>query len=276
MSKIYDALRKSAGEPVQGDPPARHPAPEPQRRADPVPRPTRRVEPASELPAEGLFDSAGEEGQDAPLSDAFTRELAHLRASVEQSLPDLAHRTILVTGSVPGEGASTIAARFAQFLGNDTRLRVALVDADLRNADPRPVEAVGQGEGLASVLGGSLAPADALRPSGAPGLDVLPSEGVAADPYALCTAEHVDPFLDYLRGQYHYAILDIAPVLAAPETALIAAEVDGVVLVVRAGKTKREVIQRSVQRLQKYHARVLGVVMNRQQYIIPEFIYRRL
>jgi len=183
---------------------------------------------------------------------------------------------ILVAGSVPGEGASTVAARFAQFLGNDSRMHIALIDADLRNADPRPVEAVGLGEGLASVLAGHVAPASALRPSDMRGLDVLPSEGVAADPYALCTAEHLDPFLNYLRGQYHYAILDAAPILSAPETAVLAGDVDGVVLVVRAGKTKREVIHRAIHRLQKYHARVLGVVMNRQHYVIPEFIYRRL
>ncbi len=264
MSKIYDALRKSAGEPIPVDAHDR-------RSASPTP-----IETPPGHPGEIVHPPAGFEPDETPLSYAFSRELAHLRASVEQALPDLAHRTILVAGSVPGEGASTVAARFAQFLGNDSRMHIALIDADLRNADPRPVEAVEVGEGLASVLAGHLAPANALRPSEMRGLDVLPSEGVASDPYALCSAEHLDPFLNYLRGQYHYAILDVAPVLSAPETAVLAGEVDGVVLVVRAGKTKREVIHQSIQRLQKYHARILGVVMNRQHYVIPEFIYRRL
>jgi hypothetical protein len=50
----------------------------------------------------------------------------------------------------------------------------------------------------------------------------------------------------------------------------------GTTVVVRSGRTKREVVQRSLDQLRKYGARVLGVVMNRQQYVIPEFIYRRL
>jgi capsular exopolysaccharide synthesis family protein len=267
MSKIYDALRKSAGEPV----PADEPPPPGRRPASRVP-----IETSTGLPREFTGPAAEFDADETPLSYTFARELAHLRASVEQALPDLAHRTILLAGSVPGEGTSTVAARFAQFLGSDTRMHIALIDADLRNADPRPVEAVAAGEGLASVLAGHLAPANAFRASEMRGLDVLPSEGVASDPYALCSAEHLDPFLNYLRGQYHYAILDVAPVLSAPETAVLAGEVDGVVLVVRAGKTKREVIHQSIHRLQKYNARILGVVMNRQHYVIPEFIYRRL
>ncbi len=271
MSKIYDALRKAAQDPAAESPP-----PEKPRAVPPPPPPPAARE---EIP---LPPPAGEDGvrpeADAempPLSGVFSRELANLRASLEQTL-DQVQRTVVVAGSVPGEGASTVAARFSQFLGEDPRLRVALIDADMRNADPRPVETVEPGYGLAAVLSGVLRPGQALRPTGLGNLDVLPSEGVAGDPYALCTADHVDPLLDYLRGQYHYAVLDAAPVLSAPETALLGGEVDGVVLVVRAGKTKREVIQRSLDRLRKHRARVLGVVMNRQQYVIPEFIYRRL
>ncbi len=279
MSKIYDALRKASQEEGRGRAPAPAPAPVPfEGRPRMEPDPVVVSPPPASPPPAGRDDflREGSEEELPPLSGAFARELANLRASLEQILPDLPQRTILVAGTVPGEGSSTVAARLAQFLSEDPRLRVALVDADLRNADPRPVELVPVGEGFASVLGGSLRPADALRPASLGGLDVLPSEGVSSDPYALCTDEHVNVFLDYLRGQYHYALLDAAPVLSAPETAVLAGSVDGVVLVVRAGKTKREVVQRGLDRLRKYNARVLGVVMNRQQYIIPEFIYRRL
>jgi capsular exopolysaccharide synthesis family protein len=185
-------------------------------------------------------------------------------------------RVLLVVGSVPGEGASTVAARFAQRLGEDPQLRVLLVDADLRNADPRPVETVEAGAGFAAALSGHAALDAVVRPTDSPGLDVLPSEGVSPDPYALCGTERLPRLVDSLRGRGDYVILDGAPVLAAPETALLARAVDGVILVVRAGRTKREVIQRALERLAQNEARVLGVVMNRQRYVIPEFIYRRL
>jgi receptor protein-tyrosine kinase len=210
------------------------------------------------------------------LDDVFTRELSSLRASIEQILPDYPQRTLLIAGSLPGEGSSTVAARFSQLLAEDSRMRVALIDADFRNAEARTVPAVERGHGLASVLGGSLAPGRAFRATSRDGLDILPSEGVTPDPYVLCTPEHTGPFIDFVRGQYHYALLDAAPVLSAPETSVLAGSVDGVVLVVRAGRTKREAVQRAIERLRDRGARVLGVVMNRQQYVIPEFIYRRL
>jgi capsular exopolysaccharide synthesis family protein len=195
---------------------------------------------------------------------------------VERLLPGQARRVLLVVGAVPGEGASTVAARFAERLGEDPRLRALLVDADLRNADPRPVELVEPGSGFASVLAGLTGPDQGIRPTESPGLDVLPSEGVAADPYALCSTERLPAVLEALRERGDYVILDGAPVLVAPETALFARAADGVLLVVRAGRTKREVIQRALERLAQHEASVLGVVMNRQKYAIPEFIYRRL
>ncbi len=276
MSKIYDALRKAAHDGPEGSERTEEP---PRTRSAPLSGPP--VEPmgdraAPSPPPPADFPQPSGRGEPPILSGEFARELSSLRASVEQVLPDTSQRTLLVVGSVPGEGASTVAARFAQFLGEDGRLRVALVDADMRNAEARPVELVEPGSGLASVLAGRVPPRDAVRATEFGHLDVLPSEGVASDPYALCTPDRVQPFINYLRGQYHYAILDAAPVLSAPETALLADSVDGVILVVRSGKTKREVIQRSLDRLRSYRAVILGVVMNRQQYVIPEFIYRRL
>ena len=294
MSKIHDALRKAAGEgggesrgPDAPVPPRKRPEAmeRPEARGplefgerseseEPAPRPVSSFPSRIERPA-----ASGERRGGTPippLSGVFAREMSHLRASVEQALAHTPQRTILIAAAVPGEGASTVAARFAQSLAEDPRLRVALVDTDLRNADPRPIECTELGMGFASVLAGSQSLAEALRPTGMGGLDVLPSEGVHGDPYALCTAENLEPFLDYLRGQYHYAVLDAAPVLAAPETAILGAAVDGVVMVVRSGRTKREVVTRGMDRFRKYGARVLGVVMNRHHYAIPEFLYRRL
>jgi Mrp family chromosome partitioning ATPase len=52
--------------------------------------------------------------------------------------------------------------------------------------------------------------------------------------------------------------------------------VDGVVLVVHCGRTKRETVERSIKQVQQFRGKVLGVVLNRKRYYIPDFIYRRL
>ena len=56
----------------------------------------------------------------------------------------------------------------------------------------------------------------------------------------------------------------------------LAAQTDGTILVVRAARTKREVVQRALETMGKFQGRVLGAILNRQQYVIPEFIYRRI
>lgn len=267
MSKIYDALRKASGA-----------APDPVRTPEAIPEPD---VPAVSDPAPRPIPPAREPGSDVSealpaLDDVFAKELGSLWANIDQIFGDRQPRVILVAGSIPGEGASTVSARFAQLLAEDPKLRVSLIDADFRNRDARPVALAEPGTGMASALTGRLSAADAMRPTVAGGLEVLPSEGVHANPYPICSADHVAPLLRFLKGRYHVSVVDAAPVLSAPESAVLAGQVDGTILVVRAGRTKRDVVKRALTQLEKYRARVLGVVMNRQQYVIPEFIYRRL
>jgi len=264
MSKIYDALQKASD-------PHRDPEPHGGERAPSEPGPAPVPAPA----APGI-DPVSPESEGPSLSDDFSRELSTLRAGIEQIFPDSAPRSLLFAGSVPGEGASTVAARFAQLLAHDPRLKVSLIDADFRNGEKRVIEPAERGAGLASVLAGRISVSQAVKATTMGRLDVLPSEGVFGNVYQVCSEEHVAPLLAALQQKYHYTLLDAAPVLSAPETPVLSGLVDGVVVVVRAGRTKREIVRRSLDLLRKYHARVLGVVMNRQQYVIPEFIYRRL
>jgi Mrp family chromosome partitioning ATPase len=71
-------------------------------------------------------------------------------------------------------------------------------------------------------------------------------------------------------------VVSAPPVVVCPETPPLAPFVDGVVLVVHSGRTKRETVERSVKQIQQFQGRVLGVVLNRKRYYIPDFIYKRL
>ena len=251
MSKIYDALQKA----TRGE----GPQPEPVQEQE--------VRPGPQL---------AESEVEAVSSVEFGPELVQLRANIDRMMDNSGSRVLLFTGAVPGEGASTIASRFAQLLATDPEHRVLLMDTDLRNRDPRTVEAVQSQDGFTSLLEGRVNLEDAVRSVSTGTLNVIPSEGVHADPYRVGSSNSVNRLVDQVRGSYHRVILDAAPVLTAPETAIMAGQVDGVVVVVRSGTTKREVIQRAIENLRKYDARVLGVVMNRQKYIIPSIIYKRL
>ena len=79
-----------------------------------------------------------------------------------------------------------------------------------------------------------------------------------------------------LAKHYSFVLIDAAPPLDAPETGPLGAGTDGVVLVVRASRLRREVVQRAVQHLTKARCRVLGVILNDRRYPIPDFLYRRI
>lgn len=239
----------------------------------PAPAPTPPGPPVEVEPLRPAEIVIGASGIDLPVE--FARELGALRGKVDQILAGRVQRTLLVAGAVEGEGASTVAAAFARLLAEDERVRVVLVDADMRGA-LRRLPAVDPRNGFPGVLGGRLDVRNSLVGTSLPNLVLLPGGISDESPLRLCTADNCRPMIEYLRRHFHFVIIDAAPLLEAPEMVPLASLVDGTILVVRASRTKREVVQRAIATIDKTQGRVLGAILNRQQYVIPEFIYRRL
>jgi Mrp family chromosome partitioning ATPase len=86
----------------------------------------------------------------------------------------------------------------------------------------------------------------------------------------------MDELLAKLRMRFAYIVMDVSPILSFSEGIQFSRKVDGVVLVVRSGHTKRELARRAVELLDDAGAKVLGTVLNRRKYFIPSFIYERL
>ena len=83
-------------------------------------------------------------------------------------------------------------------------------------------------------------------------------------------------FVTEAHRSYDVIVVDAPPVFSAPETPPLTSMVDGVVVVLKCGKTKREIVQRSLTMINQFSGNILGVVLNRKKYYIPEFIYKRL
>ncbi|MDH4208358.1 MAG: polysaccharide biosynthesis tyrosine autokinase, partial [Anaerolineae bacterium] len=193
----------------------------------------------------------------SPHAEAFRILCSNAGLYGEYILP----KTILVTSPSGNEGKSLISANLAMTLAQ-ARLRVVAVDADLRrpklsqffDLDPRS-------EGLSrALLTGSID--GLLRPTQVSQLAILPSGGLPADPAELLSSPRTQDVLDQLAQRADVILVDGPPILAVADTALIARRVDGVLLVVRAGRTRREVAQSAVENLHQTGARVVGVVLN--------------
>lgn len=176
---------------------------------------------------------------------------------------DLDHpvRSVLVTSTGPDEGKSSTVANLAITLAQAGH-KVALVDCDLRHPSLHHLFGIENSSGLASLFleGSSLE--GVLRESGVPDLRVLPGGPLPPNPAELLGSTRMEEILVSLRATAEYVLLDTPPVVPVTDAAVLAPHVDGVLLVLKAGKTKREMAQRAKALLEKAHARLLGVVLN--------------
>lgn len=266
MTRIFDALRKARAAGAATRPVA---VPLPPAATTTEPRGGRR--PILELPAvpiEAARRSVVSLPTVAALPADVAREMAGLRVRLEAMLTERIPRTVMFLAAQGGEGTSTIVGQFARSLAADPGLRVLLVDAHVRRpAYARDGRLLAGRAGLAG-RGGNGASATA-------NLDLMPV------PEALVSAGGTAPqalqgILQAAAGGYDWVLLDGPPVLESPDAAPLGQVADGVVVVVQARRTKRPVLARAVDLVNRSGGSVIGMVLNRRRLEIPEFIYRRI
>jgi len=173
---------------------------------------------------------------------------------------DRSNKVILVTSAVAGEGKTSTACNLAITLAEAGK-SVLLIDADLRR--PRASKYLGlpAGVGLTSVLVGSASLAEATQQWGDL-ISVLASGPIPPNPSELLGSRHMRDLIDGLRQWYDVVVIDGPPVLPVADATVTAAAVDGTILLVRYGRTRREQVQATVNALRSVDAKILGTVLN--------------
>jgi capsular exopolysaccharide synthesis family protein len=186
--------------------------------------------------------------------------LRQLRTNLHFVDVDQPVKTLAVTSAVPGEGKSSTACNLAILMA-ETGKRVLLIDADLRR--PRLAEFLGLegAAGLTTVLVGRAQPEDVLQPWGS-GLWVLPSGFLPPNPSELLGSRHMAELVERFRDEFDIVVIDCPPLLPVTDAAIIAARVDGALLLARARKTTSAQVTTAVNALRSVDARLLGCVLN--------------
>ncbi len=176
---------------------------------------------------------------------------------------DTPPRVILVASSMSGEGKTATTCNLAITLAQ-AGARVALVEADLRRPSFGEYLGIETAAGLTSVLIGAADLDDVLVPWGDDGgrLEVLPSGPLPPNPSELLGSRNMGDVLGELSRRFDIVLIDAPPVLPVTDAAVLAAQVDGTLLVVRSGKTRREQLTRASDVLRTVDARILGAVLN--------------
>ena len=185
-------------------------------------------------------------------------------------------KTILFTGTAHGDGCTTTAASFANTMAQFCRLSVLLIDANLRSPRLHEVFNVEYNQGLADLLTQEQEKISLFKKVGHGNLYLIPCGKKTSGPLAIFESTRFDKTLKLMREKFDYVILDAPPVTGCAETKVMGKKVDGVILVIESGKTRKQVATRAKQELEDAGAKVLGVILNRRKHYIPEWIYKRL
>jgi capsular exopolysaccharide synthesis family protein len=229
------------------------------------------------------FAGGGIAKGDTPLTDYMctppqvAEEFRQLRDRILLGNTGQELKTIAVCKANAGEGSSTVACHLAIAFANDPRMRVVVVDSDLRHPALHTLLGVSQENGLYEILTeGVETTKEQIKKTALYNLCVITS-GAAVSLQSIIFAPRVfTEVLNILKTEFSIVIVDTPPTLADDTALAVAAQCDGVILVVQAEQTRWEIAQEAQLRLQRAGAKCLGVVLNRRTYPIPEFLYKRL
>lgn len=210
-----------------------------------------------------------------PLAPRPTGPYDELKANLLSRYRDGSVKTILFAGTAIGVGTSTTAVNFAISLASDPQLKILLIDVNSRTPGLHQLFRIDCIPGLSDLVAKNGRKTRPIK-VGAGNLHVLPCGGRHAEFVTLLESERFDRFLTKAREVFDYVVLDAPPVHGSSECRVLCTKVDGVVLVIEAGKTRRQVALNAKKQLEEAGGKILGVVLNKRRFYIPEFIYRRL
>lgn len=195
----------------------------------------------------------------SPVSEAYRT----LRTNLQYSSIDVELRSILVSSATPSEGKSTTVANLAVVLAQSGN-KVIIIDTDLR----RPTQH--RYFSLANTFGVTTAILDAaslvenyLQPTEIENLRVLTSGPLPPNPSELIDSQRLTELLRALREVADILILDSPPLLTVTDAAVLSRKVDGTLIVVEAGKTRKAMLAKAMAAIRAVDGKLLGVVMNR-------------
>jgi capsular exopolysaccharide synthesis family protein len=192
----------------------------------------------------------------------ITESYRIIRSRIRFKPADKPARSIMVTSSVPEEGKSISAANLAIVFAQ-ANFRTVLVDADFRHPSLHEMFNVDNDTGLGNMLDSSeIKLEQCLKATSVKNLQILTSGSHLPDPSERVDSERMDEILTELKEYAEILIFDSPPVLVFADAIVLSRRMDGIIMVIRAGKSRRGAVSQALVDLKNANVNLLGGIFN--------------
>jgi len=213
----------------------------------------------------GLFD----------IESPMAIELRRIMIRLGRQLDLDRKRSIMITSAERGEGKSLFSLHFSLVLAYHLQKEIVLMDADIRRPVQHTVFQVPLSPGFAELLGDDVPLGEAVRPTKVSNLKFIPAGLVGGNPSRLFSGYRVREIVQELHQKHDIVVFDAPPVVPVSDPLHYLDATDGVLFLVMAGQTHRDVSKRGVEILRSAGATILGVVANNLGEVLPYYYDRK-
>jgi len=198
-----------------------------------------------------------------------------IRTNIQSLHIRKSYKTFAITSSINGEGKTVTSVNLAVMIAHDLNGKnVLLIDSDLRKGKIAKYMGLKNSPGLSEILTGEVKPDATFVSPNIENLTIIPSGKAPKNPAELLGSKKMKSVLESLRSRFDYIFMDLPPVMPVTDPCIVSAMVDGVILIVQAGRTQRDMVKHVEQRLRQSHADVAGYIITGVEYHLPGYLYR--
>ncbi len=201
-------------------------------------------------------------------------EFYRLKTSIKFALfSDKPIKTLLITSAVAGEGKTMSVSYLVLILSKIMGLKTLLVDADLRHPSLHRLFGCKLSNGLSDLLINGASIDNYLHDTKFENLKILTCGTQPPNPAALLGSQKMKDMVEQMKNQFDIVLFDSSPVFPLADSVMLSGHVDGAILAVQAGATRRGIVKRAVREIQESNTKLLGIILNQTENELPKYMY---
>ncbi len=209
--------------------------------------------------------------QGSPIAEQFKI----LRTNIQSQKQSKGHKAFTITSSIDGEGKTMTSINLAITMAHDlNRKSILLIDADMRKSRVARYMGLDPHDGLSEYLQGKREQDEIFVDTGVQNLSIIMAGRRPKNPSELLSSRRMQQLISFARAKFDYIFIDTPPVMPLTDPSIIGAMTDGVLMVIQAGRTQRDVVKGAETRLYQAKAKTLGYIMTNVEHHLPNYLYR--